>query len=155
MVEAYWPRTFRRWSRRPISMGLMALCESGTSDLTKVWALPRTDFQPLQHEEGPTAVLSKDQSLTTDGVARHSAVLNETRHSVLLTKGNQNVFNDKGFRDHRRRRRVTRIGRCCKLGRARRGHARRTAHLDACARSHGSDMVPGQGARRGGGMAGS
>jgi hypothetical protein len=41
-----------------------------------------------KHQEGPTTYSGKDQSLTTDGVARHSVVLNETRHSVLLTKEN-------------------------------------------------------------------
>jgi hypothetical protein len=62
-------------------MGLMALCDSRTSHPTKkVWALPRADFRrAAKHEEGPTTILSKDQSLTTGGAVRHSVVLDERK----------------------------------------------------------------------------
>jgi hypothetical protein len=59
-------------------MGLKALCDSGTSDPTTVWALPRADSRrAAKHEEGPTTVLSEDQSLATGGAVRHSVVLDE------------------------------------------------------------------------------
>ena len=66
-------------------MGLMALVRQLAIRST---TLPPEPRMAAIHEEGPTTVSGKDQSLTTNGVARHSVVLNETRHSVLLTKEN-------------------------------------------------------------------
>jgi hypothetical protein len=60
----------------PFSKGLKALCDSGTSDPTTLSLEPR---MAPKHEEGPTTVFSKDQSLTTGGAVRHSVILDERK----------------------------------------------------------------------------